>query len=557
MSTRALTLAMSLLGAAAVSVALPATSGCSLPRECGGVPETRPIELGVSVDLHAVAATQKGDYEYVAVGAEGTVVAWGGSGVQVSTVGTVDLRGVAATSDSWWVVGDAGTVAVSGDQGQTWILVTVPTTADLRAVIRFGSQVVVVGDEVLLVQAADGMWIEMAAPDGSWGQLRALYHQAGRLYTVGLGGVIWSTVDAHEWIAESSGTEADLFAIGGYSSGSSFAAVGAAGTILVRKLDGWERIDNDESVDLVASDHGYYLGADGALLSFDSDGKLSQSDTFPAGARALVYDGGILAVGDSGAAFTYSFPECYGRPFVVDGRPHTASLRWGDAPTASRASIAEAWARAGLYEHASVASFARFALELLALGAPPRLLRDLQAAIGDELRHARVCFELARRFAGVTVGPGAMPIAADALVRIGDPIATAIGLFEEACVDESVAACAAAEAAARTEDPDVRRVLEGIAVDERRHAVAGWAALRWLLDTYGEQVRQPLRAALARLRPSTLPRSDDFDEALMAFGRLSPRDHAALRNHVLRQLVCPLAHAMLFPNTLTPTEAIP
>ena len=79
-----------------------------------------------------------------------------------------------------------------------------------------------------------------------------------------------------------------------------------------------------------------------------------------------------------------------GRPYLVDDRARvSASVRgpsnrgWteGDRPdlrhltAAERAALAEAWTADALLEHASVASFARFSLELLAAGAPADLDR--------------------------------------------------------------------------------------------------------------------------------------------------------------------------------------
>ena len=550
MNTRALTLAMSLLGAAAMSVALVSMSGCPLFWSgCGDWSDPESIDSSVSVDLHAVVALEGWEesrtYEGIAAGADGTIVIWGTSDsderfADVSMIGTADLRAVwtgATTYDveasTFWVVGDAGTAAVSGDGGQTWQLVALPTTANLHAIIGIGSQLVVAGDEVVLVQGADGTWTEVAAPDGGWGQLRSLHSAGDRLVAVGLGGVIRSTSDpSGEWIVESSGTQSDLFAIGDfyYKSDQTVLAVGAGGTLLVRTSEGWGRVDIDASVDFIAFGDQLVLAADGGLFEIDDRAKLTRINTFP-GAKALASGwSSAITVGKDGAVFVAQQTICEGRPFVVEGRARTASLQQEDGRELTDTRAA-AWANDGLYEHASVASFARFALELLALGAPPRLLRDVQGAIADELRHAEACFELARRFAGVAVGPGPLPLSRSAFVRVGDPIATTIGVFEEACVNESVAACAAAEAASRSEDPEVRRVLEGIAVDERRHAVAGWAALRWLLDTYGDQVRRPLQARLARLRPS-----DD-----------------ALRNTVLEQLVIPLARTML-SQTISPAD---
>ena len=97
-----------------------------------------------------------------------------------------------------------------------------------------------------------------------------------------------------------------------------------------------------------------------------------------------------------------------GRPLLIDDRARVASpaLRddWAEAEqlphvdrltAASRRALAEHWTAAALAEHASVASFARFVLDLGALGAPPALLADATTAMHDEIRHAQVSFALA------------------------------------------------------------------------------------------------------------------------------------------------------------------
>ena len=57
---------------------------------------------------------------------------------------------------------------------------------------------------------------------------------------------------------------------------------------------------------------------------------------------------------------------------------------------ASRQTLAGSWARDGLAEHASIASFSRFALGLLSHGAPASLVERLHLAAIDEIRHARL-----------------------------------------------------------------------------------------------------------------------------------------------------------------------
>jgi photosystem II stability/assembly factor-like uncharacterized protein len=279
------------------------------------------MEFGVDVDLHAVVPLTERDgdrwYEGIAVGSEGTVVAWGSSDaesfVEASSVGSANLRAVTARPSNWWVVGDGGLAAASGDRGQTWTPVDLGTDANLHAITEFETRLVAVGDEVVRVQVADGNWIAVSPPKDSWGRLRGLYYYNLRLYAVGLDGVIWSTTDpANAWIAESSGTNADLFALGSfyYRSNERVIAVGAGGTLLVRKDSGWDRVDSDEHTDLVGVVRAMALGADGELFEISSRGELSRIDSFP-GSRAFTYVSGapyryeprLIAVGDAGVAY--------------------------------------------------------------------------------------------------------------------------------------------------------------------------------------------------------------------------------------------------------------
>ena len=64
----------------------------------------------------------------------------------------------------------------------------------------------------------------------------------------------------------------------------------------------------------------------------------------------------------------------------MDCHPDLTSL---DSTT--RAHIAQEWTAMGLAEHASVASFARFTLQLMAVGAPAELLHAAQLGAADEV----------------------------------------------------------------------------------------------------------------------------------------------------------------------------
>ncbi|MCA9714418.1 MAG: ferritin-like domain-containing protein [Myxococcales bacterium] len=250
-----------------------------------------------------------------------------------------------------------------------------------------------------------------------------------------------------------------------------------------------------------------------------------------------------------------------GRPLLIDGEVRTAPARprddWSlaqrDAPHALPPALArhlgERWTAIALLEHASIASFARFNLQLARLGAPPTLLAESRRAMTDELLHARLCFSLARRYRGRALGPGALPITGDAPCP-REPAAIVETLIQEACVGETLAAAEARATAARSEDPTVRRALEQIAEDELRHAALGWRALRWILDRAGAEERAQLLATLARAVATARAElaasagEDHEDATALAHGVPSDGLRARTRREALRELVEPCAREL-------------
>ncbi len=214
------------------------------------------------------------------------------------------------------------------------------------------------------------------------------------------------------------------------------------------------------------------------------------------------------------------FPCYVGRTFFVDEGIVKAELRPGRSwrsgavpdvarvPPATRRVLGEAWARDGLFEHASVASFSRFAMQLLALGAPADLVRDTHAAAIDEVRHAELCLGLASAYLGEGVEPAALPVPGP-LVIDGDLAAVAAEAVLEGCVGETVATVQALDALVHATDPAVREVLEVTVADETRHAELAWRFVAWAIDQGGAPVRAAVQEAFAGFRPPD-PRVEDF-----------------------------------------------
>jgi hypothetical protein len=173
---------------------------------------------------------------------------------------------------------------------------------------------------------------------------------------------------------------------------------------------------------------------------------------------------------------------------------------------ALRARLSAAWAADASLEHASVAAFSALSLDLLALAAPPALLRRAHAAALDEIGHAQIGFALASAYAGTPVLPG--PLTADD-TRQPSPLPTPAETHHErlirvacetavdGCVGERAAAEIALLGSRLCENGSVAALLARIAVEEQRHADFAWDLLVHLLGVGGEPVRRAVIAALA------------------------------------------------------------
>lgn len=249
-----------------------------------------------------------------------------------------------------------------------------------------------------------------------------------------------------------------------------------------------------------------------------------------------------------------------GRPLMVEGVARVAAPTTRDdwsfpapalpteplsAPDAAR--LAAYWIEVAALEHASVASFARFTLELLALGAPPELVADAQRAAMDEVEHARFAWSQASAHAGRAIGPG--PLRVDDIVPVRALAPMVASLVEEGCVGETLGAAEAELIAQAVAVPGLRAGLEKIADDEQRHAALAWRTLRWLVERHGDPVRQAALGALAAaartLAADLAAASDEFSAP--GFGVLSRTTLLAHRRDTLEQVVRPVLNAVLGP----------
>ena len=257
---------------------------------------------------------------------------------------------------------------------------------------------------------------------------------------------------------------------------------------------------------------------------------------------------------------------CPGRPFVVDGHARVPTTVPREDWTATiqpdcraldqstRTALAAAWATEAGFEAASVASFSRFVLQLLSLGAPAALVADAQQALAEEVQHARVLYGLAGAYGGTRLGPG--PLSIDGALELSStPADIAVALAAEGCIGETVSAFQLQLAAARAKDPTLRAALTAMAEEEVRHAELAWRTLAWLLPQGDEELRtrvcEVFRNAVDHV-PGGAPEADHLaPDVLHDHGRFAPVELRALASRALATLVAPAADALLRSFTTT------
>ncbi|MEQ9322334.1 MAG: ferritin-like domain-containing protein, partial [Polyangiaceae bacterium] len=157
-------------------------------------------------------------------------------------------------------------------------------------------------------------------------------------------------------------------------------------------------------------------------------------------------------------------------------------------------------------EHASIPSFARALCMLVSLGAPAHLVAKTQHAIGDEIRHARLCATWAERLGAAASEPGPLP---EAIAPFsGDEPSHALldDVFWGGCVGETLAAHRMQARASTAPLPELGDVMAVIADDEARHAALAFETVRWLVDR-DDALRERLAAHLEHFA-STASESD-------------------------------------------------
>lgn len=215
-------------------------------------------------------------------------------------------------------------------------------------------------------------------------------------------------------------------------------------------------------------------------------------------------DGGFPTLCENGSPCTDVCPTGYGQcchPTPSDGGAYLVQCVYNCGPSGRRpAGLEEAHAADGCavgryfasmahLEAASVHAFRTMARELVAHGAPSRLVAAARRAARDEIRHARLTRQMAARHGGT---PAPVRVAATA-PRSLEAMATENAV--EGCVRETFGALLASWQARAAGDERVRAMMTEIAVDEARHAELAWALDAWSRRVLDREARRRVREA--------------------------------------------------------------
>ena len=254
-----------------------------------------------------------------------------------------------------------------------------------------------------------------------------------------------------------------------------------------------------------------------------------------------------------------------GRPFLVEGEqrlaPIAARADWSelshlpllhrlDAMLAAR--VAERWIRVALMEHASIAAFARFTLQLLSLGAPAELIERATSAMADETKHAKACFAVATSYAAAPVGPGRLAVESSLDEMSLEQIV--LNTIREGCIGETVAAIEAREAAEHTADPALRALLLTISEDETRHAELAFRFVQWALTQGDAELERAVRREFALLAAEPLQDSAGMphDDALLAHGIVPEGMRQTIRARAIAAVILPCSSALYSARRVEP-----
>lgn len=205
-----------------------------------------------------------------------------------------------------------------------------------------------------------------------------------------------------------------------------------------------------------------------------------------------------------------------------------------------RTTAAARWAALGIDTHLGTANASRFALSLLAIAAPARLVESALEVARERVQHARIGFGLASAYADRPIGPRATAVL--------PPLPDHNAVFEEAiavyCIGSTISAICWSEAHSQSEDPAVWEALGTLKDGAWKHTRMGWDIIAWGIHAGPPEMEQHLRTRIdahisERLAQPLIHHTDLADPMLIEHGCPSAFARERLQRAILSQVIRP------------------
>ena len=170
------------------------------------------------------------------------------------------------------------------------------------------------------------------------------------------------------------------------------------------------------------------------------------------------------------------------------------------------ATVISHWENVTQLEHSSIASFSRFSLQMMAMGAPADILLAIQKATSDEIRHTQRAADILSGLIGSKVTLGAFPIKGLSIESSREALIS--NLIKEACFAETLGVAELTAALKWCDHPEISAHLSEVLEEETEHAHLAWKALKWLVESAPIQEQDQLNVLV----------QTTFAEVSQAFG---------------------------------------
>ena len=207
----------------------------------------------------------------------------------------------------------------------------------------------------------------------------------------------------------------------------------------------------------------------------------------------------------------------------------------------ARARIGREWLRRAEVELSAAALSALLVRGLLIDQATPEVLDLAARAVSDEVRHSRICREVAERYLGRRLEPPrARPVEEATFGDCPPQLNRLLALVLHSCVNETLATVCLRDGMKAAVSPTVRHATQQLLRDDLNHARIGWAHLASLYVDRAAKIHVgralPTLLRLGRDAWLSEPRAD-FDDP--AHGVLGNARFPALMRAALSELVLP------------------